>query len=107
MQDSLIGYLVGALDDDELARFEARLKREPALQAQLREAARSLRVLRQDPDDDIEPPFDLAASTCAFVQHASQAPLRHSRYERGTDAGGWTIVDMKQDWKVIYPHEKR
>jgi len=20
---------------------------------------------------------------------------------------GWTVVDMKQDWKVIYPHEKR
>ena len=20
---------------------------------------------------------------------------------------GWTVVDMKQDWKVIYPFEKR
>jgi hypothetical protein len=23
------------------------------------------------------------------------------------DGKGWTVVDMKQDWKVIYPHEKR
>jgi hypothetical protein len=30
------------------------------------------------------------------------------RLDKGLDeaqAKGWTIVDMKQDWKVIYPHE--
>jgi len=30
--------------------------------------------------------------------------------DKGLDearAKGWTIVDMKQDWQVIYPHEKR
>jgi hypothetical protein len=32
------------------------------------------------------------------------------RLDKGLDeaqAKGWTVVDMKQDWKVIYPHEKR
>jgi phosphoglycolate phosphatase-like HAD superfamily hydrolase len=32
------------------------------------------------------------------------------RLDKGLDeaqAKGWTIVDMKQDWKVIYPSEKR
>ena len=32
------------------------------------------------------------------------------RLDQGLDeaqAKGWTVVDMKQDWKVIYPHEKR
>jgi hypothetical protein len=32
------------------------------------------------------------------------------RLDKGLDeaqAKGWTLVDMKQDWKVIYPHEKR
>jgi hypothetical protein len=32
------------------------------------------------------------------------------RLDKGLDEArskGWTIVDMKQDWKVIYPHEKR
>jgi len=32
------------------------------------------------------------------------------RLDKGLDeaqANGWTLVDMKQDWKVIYPHEKR
>ncbi len=32
------------------------------------------------------------------------------RLDKGLEeaqAKGWTVVDMKQDWKVIYPHEKR
>jgi hypothetical protein len=32
------------------------------------------------------------------------------RLDKGLDeaqAKGWTVVDMKQDWKVIYPYEKR
>jgi hypothetical protein len=32
------------------------------------------------------------------------------RLDKGLDEArskGWTIVDMKQDWKVIYPHEKK
>jgi hypothetical protein len=32
------------------------------------------------------------------------------RLDKGFDeaqAKGWTVVDMKQDWKVIYPHEER
>jgi hypothetical protein len=32
------------------------------------------------------------------------------RLDRGLDearAKGWTVVDMKRDWKVVYPYEKR
>ena len=32
------------------------------------------------------------------------------RLDKGLDeaqAKGWTVVDMKQDWKVIYPNEKK
>ena len=32
------------------------------------------------------------------------------RLDKGLDeaqAKGWTVVDMKQDWKIIYPHEKK
>lgn len=94
MQDSLIGYLLGALDESEMARFEERLKRDPALQAQLLHAARSLQVLRQDPDDDIEPPSNLAAATCAFVRQASRAALSRSGYEHSADSSGWTIIDV-------------
>ena len=37
-----------------------------------------------------------------------QTPL--GRLEKGLDearANGWTVVDMKNDWKVIYPFEHR
>lgn len=32
------------------------------------------------------------------------------RLDKGLDEAkvkGWTVVDMKKDWKIIYPHEKR
>lgn len=53
---------------------------------------------------------------CLFVRHTDAerewdydvTPL--GRFEKGlveADAKGWTIVDMKKDWKVIYPFEKK
>ena len=48
MQDNLVGYLVGALDEDETAQLEARLQSDPALQAQLQLAAQSLRPLMEE-----------------------------------------------------------
>ena len=53
---------------------------------------------------------------CLFVRHTDAerewdydvTPL--GRFEKGlveANAKGWTIVDMKKDWKVIYPFEKK
>ncbi len=53
---------------------------------------------------------------CLFVRHTDAerewaydvTPL--GRFEKGlseADAKGWTIVDMKKDWKVVYPFEKQ
>ena len=71
MQNSIIGYLLGALDDDEMAKFEAQLKNDPQLQAQVREASRKLQCLKDE--DDIEPPLGLADSTCAMVEELRQS----------------------------------
>ena len=92
MQDSLIGYLLGALDEDETSRLEARLEQDPDLQARLRQAARSLRPLRMD-DDDIEPPEGLACGTCCFVEKAKRL-VALGRYERAGTPPNWTVVDM-------------
>ena len=53
---------------------------------------------------------------CLFVHHADAerewAYDRKSsvgRLDKGLDeagAKGWTVVDMKTDWKVIYPPER-
>lgn len=101
MQDSIIGYLLGALDEDELARFEAQLAQDPELQQQVRKAALSLQILKQDADD-IEPPPGLAGATCAMVRrfgdHARNVRDRVSRAGSGFEiaAGNdhWTLVDM-------------
>jgi phosphoglycolate phosphatase-like HAD superfamily hydrolase len=53
---------------------------------------------------------------CLFVRHTDGerewaydvSPL--GRLEKGLDeanAKGWTVVDMKNDWKIIYPFEKK
>lgn len=95
MQDSIIGYLLGALEDDELAQFEAQLENDPQLQAQVREAARSLQVLRYD-DDDIEPPQGLTESTCAAVEAMcyDQKVALSNRFSVGSRDDSWTLVDF-------------
>jgi|GEM_PF-1387721 len=115
MQDSIIGYLLGALDDDEMAKFEAQLRHDLDLQARVREAARSLEFLRQD-DEEIEPPQGLVESTCSLVEEfrarpnsklgelvssavqtgpvATTASAASVRLELGGDSDPWTLVDF-------------
>lgn len=103
MQDSIIGYLLGALDKDELAQFEAQLEIDPDLQAKVRDAARSLLILRRD-DDDIEPPQGLTESTCAMVEAAIQGgevSLRPNRFEVGAHDDSWTLVDVMVACSVL------
>lgn len=101
MQDSIIGYLLGALDEEELAQFEAQLERDPDLQERVREAAQSLKVLRKDPDD-IEPPLGLVESTCAFVYEVGQAALSPvRRFEAGAADNEWTMVDIMVACSVV------
>ncbi len=48
--------------------------------------------------------------TDAKREWAYDRKSRVGRLDKGLDeaeAKGWTVVDMKQDWKVIYPPEKR
>ena len=121
MQHSIIGYLLGALDDEELAKFEAQLKIDPELQAQVHEAAKSLECLHDD-GEEFEPPAGLVESTCSLVEEmrhlpqptndvsellelgfaASEAshPRRPTNVVRRGYAGGgsdnekWTLVDV-------------
>ena len=57
------------------------------------------------------------ARFCLYVHHTDAA--REFAYDRQSSIGrldkglaeasakGWTVVDMKQDWKVIFPFEKK
>jgi hypothetical protein len=45
-----------------------------------------------------------------FWQWAYDRKSSIGRLDKGLDEAqmkGWTVVDMKQDWKVVYPFEKK
>lgn len=93
MQDSLIGYLLGALSDEQMAQFEAELERNAELREQLQRAAASLNVLRRDADD-IEPPSGLAQQTSDFVYASVSHLAKTVRRERSGERDEWTLVDI-------------
>lgn len=75
-QEQLLGYVLGALDDDEQRHIAARLEREPELLGSLESARRSLRPLQSIPRH-YEPPSGLAERTCRTMlsQRGRSAPL--------------------------------
>ncbi len=70
-REQLLGYLLGALDDDERLAVESQLDNDPSLQAELEELKRSLSPLAVDFDDE-EPPSDLTRRTCSYVARESR-----------------------------------
>lgn len=65
-REQLLGYWLGALDDDEHRHVDARLQREPELLRSLESVQRSLRPL-QGMTRVYEPPVGLAERTCRTV----------------------------------------
>lgn len=66
VREQLLGYLLGALEEDEEAVLDERLKDDESLRRQLTEAWHSLEPLRTGPQEFL-PPLSLAARTCEFV----------------------------------------
>ncbi len=75
-REQLLGYLLGALDDDEQHHVETRLNREPELLRSLESVQRSLEPLERVPRF-YEPPVGLASRTCrmAMAERGRAAPL--------------------------------
>lgn len=75
-QEQLLGYVLGALEDDEQRHVDARLQREPEFAESLESVRRSLRPLQALPRV-YEPPVALAERTCRMVlaERGRAAPL--------------------------------
>ena len=87
MREDLLGYLLGALEPDEVERIEARLEVDPQLQEELREIERSLRPLESEAEN-FEPPVDLVSRTMDFIEASKPEPAKvqmsESRLEHGS-----------------------
>jgi len=66
MQDDLIGFVLGALDDAELSELRRRMEEDPDLRRRVQRAEQLLRPLVHR-SDDREPPAGLAERTCQYL----------------------------------------
>jgi hypothetical protein len=117
-QETVLGYLLGALDDSEMEEVAVRLESDPVYQRQLLEVRRRLAPLQvlENEVAEYRPPQGLAARTCDYVfAHAPRpqpaaerrlspcaaAPVRGSRV-RWIDAVAAAVVFILAS-AVIWP----
>ena len=98
VHDNIIGYLLGALDDAEMAEFEAELESNAELQRRVHQAARSLQVWE---DADEEPPAGLVDATCQFVHSQLRQPRDRSR-QLAFDRDSWSLFDVMIAVSVLF-----
>lgn len=94
MREQLLGYLVGALEENEVAEIRAALANDADLRAELDELRMQVGLLEAD-SEPYEPPASLASRTCAMVaEHAERMQPSVNR-EAATLAtsGRWSSAD--------------
>lgn len=74
MDENLLGYALGALDDDERLRVDAELRQSPELERELEQVRQWLEPLAWD-DEPMEPPADLCKRTLARIAKLGEAEL--------------------------------
>lgn len=97
IRPDLLGYLLGALDDEERAQIERQLEHSPRLRRELRDLEARLEPLAS-PGDEVDAPFDLAQRTCDFVFQGADEEKVVSASAWGHDnliagLGRWTLAD--------------
>ena len=97
MQEYLLGYLLGALEEDEQQMVQRQLQTDPQLRAELERLRERLQPL-EDLRGDYEPPEGLAAMTCeriAELQRSATAPRpRPVVRETGGNPRHWSLLDI-------------
>jgi len=96
MREHLLGYLLGALEDDQHDEVSQRLQHDLQLRTQLRRLENRLETLGP-PDDFEEPPVGLAERTCQAIagHNVNWVPLpRESASAPSAGRWGWSIADV-------------
>jgi hypothetical protein len=96
MREHLLGYLLGALEDDEHDEVGQRLQHDPQLRTELERLENRLETLGP-PDDFEDPPVGLAERTCHVIatHNVNQLPpARESASLPSAGRWGWSIADV-------------
>jgi hypothetical protein len=89
MREHLLGYLVGALDNDETDSVQRQLEHDEELRRQLEAIRRCLEPLAAD-RAPFEPPAGLALKTCGYVAtHVETTTVRAA-----ATASRWSFADL-------------
>lgn len=67
MEDKLVGYMIGALEIEEILLVEQALEADPAVVQQLEVLRLAIEPL-QYAAEPVDPPVDLAARTCQRIR---------------------------------------
>ncbi len=89
----LLGYLLGALEEDEHQQVEAQLRRDPALRAELARLRHGLEPLEES-WQPVCPPPGLGQRTCRFVEVAASAVPRGLVPAGVARRGSWSLRDL-------------
>jgi hypothetical protein len=100
--ETLLGYLLGSLDDQEQRRIDELSSSDPVLQSRIRDLSDLLRPFQSTPVE-FEPRCDLTADTMAFIRNAS------SRGYAEPDGPHGTLMTMtpmtpqsSREWRVAW-----
>jgi hypothetical protein len=95
MRHDLIGYLMGALEPEEMERVTEALRQSPQLREELEQIRRSLEPL-DDLEEIIEPPSDLLARTMAAIPMQGSASGDSDSVDRQHEADSPTSRTPQQ-----------
>lgn len=87
VREQLLGYLLGALDEVEMAEVRRQLEDNLEWRLELEELQTQLTPL-EFAADDVDPPADLAERTCAFVDDCAPVTPAGPRFEDGLHGAG-------------------
>lgn len=97
MREDLIGYLLGALEVDEMRRIEELLATDAGLRAQLEEAKRLLEPLDAGNHDPVEAPDHLIGETLDRINQHPRPAEPSCEASEPVDEAAWQPIDHEDD----------
>lgn len=106
MREDLLGFLLGALEPDEMERVERAVRNSPALRAEMDRLQAALRPL-EEADEIFEPPADLLSRTWDAIDRGESAGTSSASGSAARAAAGarqlssTAVTPAGHDWRWV------